>query len=273
MDILNVLPEGTFAALDDLLTFISIYDDRARTQAYLRLLRAHRQAIAGAVCVDAGCGMGYFAEAMVRLGARRVYAVEANPYLYALAADRLTAYPEVVCVHQPIQDFEPEESVDVLVHEFFGPLLYDEDVHVLEALRFRPRLVLPDRAVLMGGLTWIEAVADETVTPAVVRQLKGALVSGLFDEGTLPLQFPVACWRFGKAEREVVCDLSGREGDLLYLGLQIYHGDRLICQAGRCENWPYVWTPRAGDRFRLRFVPVERGTDVYFAWEEVERNR
>lgn len=58
MDILNVLPEAAFAALDDLLAFISIYDDRARTRAYLRLLRAHREAIAGAVCVDAGCGRG-----------------------------------------------------------------------------------------------------------------------------------------------------------------------------------------------------------------------
>jgi SAM-dependent methyltransferase len=266
MDILNVLPEPTFAALDDLLTFISIYDDRRRTRAYLRLLRSHRRHITGAVCVDAGCGMGYFAEEMVRLGARRVYAVEANPHLFALASERLAAYPEVVCVRQEIQHFEPDEPVDVLVHEFFGPLLYDEDVHVLEALRFRPRLVLPDRAVLMGGLTWVEQVADETVTPAVVRRLEGALVSGLFDEGDLALQFPVVHWTFGQAEREVICDLSGREGDLLYLGLQIYHGDRLICQAGRCANWPYVWTPRAGDRFRLQFVPNLRGAAVYFSW-------
>lgn len=267
MDILNVLPEATFAALDDLLTFISIYDDHVRTRAYLRLLRAHRRAIAGAVCVDAGCGMGYFAEALARLGARRVYAVEANPHLYALASERLAAYPTVVCVHQEIQHFEPDEPVDVLVHEFFGPLLYDEDLHVLEALRFQPRLVLPDRAVLMGGLTQAEQVADATVTPAVVRRLEGALVAGLLDEGDLPLQFPVARWAFGQAEREVVCDLSGREGDLLYLGLQIYHGDRLICQAGTCQNWPYVWTPRVSDRFRLRFVPDERGAAVYFAWE------
>ena len=92
-------------------------------------------------------------------------------------------------------------------------------------------------------------------------------MAGLFDEGDLPLQFPVVHWAFGQAEREVVCDLSGRAGDLLYLGLQIYHGDRLICQAGRCQNWPYVWTPRVGDRFRLRFVPAERGAEVHFVWE------
>lgn len=267
MDILNVLPEAAFAALDDLLTFISIYDDRRRTRAYLRLLHAYRARIAGAVCVDAGCGMGYFAEEMVRLGARRVYAVEANAHLYALAAERLARYPEVICVQAEVQHFIPEEPVDVLVHDFFGPLLYDEDLHVLEALRFRPRLVLPNRAVLMGGLTWIESVADATVTPAVVRQLKGALVAGLLDEGGLQLQFPVARWAFGEVEREVVCDLRGREGDLLYLGLQIFHGDRLICQAGHCPNWPYVWTPRVGDRFRLQFVPEERGAAAYFSWE------
>lgn len=91
-------------------------------------------------------------------------------------------------------------------------------------------------------------------------------MSGLFDEGELPLQFPIASWTFGQAEREVVCDLSGREGDLLYLGLQIYHGNWLIGQAGHCESWPCVWTLRSGDRFRLRVVPGERGVAVHFTW-------
>lgn len=64
-------------------------------------------------------------------------------------------------MHQEIQCFEPNEQIDGFVHEFFG-------LHVLEALCFQPRLVLPDRAILMGGLTWTAQVADETVTSAVV---------------------------------------------------------------------------------------------------------
>ncbi len=266
MDILNVLPPETYGELDDLLTFISIYDDEARTEAYRTLLQRHADAIQGSVCVDAGCGMGYFSEQLVALGARKVYAVEANTHLHALASQRLQVYPQVECIHMDIQDFQPEEPVNVLVQEFFGQLLYDEDLYALDALCFTPQIVLPSSARLMGGLTFIDHMADETVTPEVIRALSGALVAGLFDEEDCPLTFPVITWEFGHTHHTAVCDLSGHEGDLLYLGLQILDGQEVICEAGMCTNWSYAWTPREGNRFELRFEPAERGTDVFFSW-------
>ena len=266
MDILNSLPPETYGALDDLLTFISIYDDKERTKRFLRLLEKERVGIEQAVCVDAGCGMGLFSEALVRLGARKVYAVEANPYLFKLATQRLQQYPQVTCVQMPVQEFVPDEPVDWLLHEFFGMLLYDEDIYALDELRFKPARVVPDQAILKGGVTWMANKVDETVSAEVVRLLDGVLVAGLFDEEDCPLQFPVLSWKWSRSLREAICDISSWEGDLLYLGLEILHNNMPVCQAGLCDNWSYAWTPRMGDVFRLRYVPGERGAEVFFEW-------
>ncbi|RMD76179.1 MAG: methyltransferase domain-containing protein [Bacteroidetes bacterium] len=267
MDILNRLPEDRFEAIDDLLAFISIYDDEERTRRYFELFEAHRSDIAGKVCVELGCGLGLMSEKLARLGARRVYAVERNPHLFALAQKRLAAHENVVLVHADARQFVPPEPVDVLVHEFYGQLLYDEELHLLDGLGWQPRLVLPDGGKLRGGLVWAEAMADEVVTPEVVRQLEGALVSGLFDEEGLPLQFDVLEWRFGQGlQVPEFVSLEGRSGDLLYLGLEVQHDGQPVCQAGICANWSYAWTWRAADRFRLWFEPGERAPEALFEW-------
>lgn len=267
MDILNRLPEDRFEAIDDLLAFISIYDDEERTRRYFELFEAHRADITGKVCVELGCGLGLMSEKLARLGARRVYAVERNPHLFALAQKRLAAHENVVLVHADARQFVPPEPVDVLVHEFYGQLLYDEELHLLDGLGWQPRLVLPDGGKLRGGLVLAEAMADEVVTPEVVRQLEGALVSGLFDEEGLPLQFDVLEWRFGQGlQVPEFVSLEGRSGDLLYLGLEVQHDGQPVCQAGICANWSYAWTWRAADRFRLWFEPAERAPEALFEW-------
>jgi hypothetical protein len=93
MDIMNHLPRRRFREIDDLLAFISIYDDTRRTRALRALLRRHRQEIQGAVCVEGGAGLGLFAIEMARLGARRVFAVEQNPLLAKLAKALLAKFP------------------------------------------------------------------------------------------------------------------------------------------------------------------------------------
>ena len=266
MDILNVLPEEQFAEVDDLLAFISIYDDRRRTEAYQRLLRAHRKQIEGKVCVDAGAGFGIFAEELARLGAGKVYAVEANPALFEIASKRLRKYANVELVRADIREFKPAEPVAVLVHEFFGQLLYDEDLHVLDELNFSPELFLPNGARLMAGCVWSSGFVDETVTKSVLAHLEGVLVSGLFEEKGLSLDIPVLEWSPGFTLLHTETDISPREGDLLYLGLQVLHNGEVICQAGECPNWSFAWTPRMGDRFVLEFQPTERGSEVYFRW-------
>jgi len=266
MDILNELPEKRFDELDDLLAFISIYDDENRTRAYFKMLEQNRDKIEGKVCLEAGCGFGLISEELAKLGAKKVYAVEMNPHLYKIAKQRLATYNNVQVVQSDILDFRSPEKIDVLVHELFGQLLYDEDIYTLDRLRFAPGLVLPEKAVLMGGCIDSACMADNTVTPQVLQKLEGALVSGLFDDEDIELAFPVVNWEFGKSTFQTICDISAYTGDVLYLGLQIVHQDKVICRAGVCSNWSFVWTPRCGNRFELSFKPGSRGTLSYFKW-------
>jgi SAM-dependent methyltransferase len=266
MDIMNHLGPGRFADVDDLLAFISIYDDERRTRAYRRMIRSESAAVKNAICVDAGCGLGLFSEEMAKLGAQRVYAVEANRSMYELARTRLQRFANVTVIHEDIALFKPRQRVDVLVHEFFGQLLYDEDLLALQRLRFAPRLFLPDQARLMAGLCPAKRMVDNTVTMEVLQRLNGVLVSGLFEDRLLSYKVPVLSWTPRRYVTSAVCDLRALSGDLVYLGIQLFHRDTMICQSGRCENWSAVWTPRAGDRFRLDFKPAGRGTNAFFAW-------
>lgn len=271
MDILNSLSPRRFGEIDDLLAFISIYEDKRRTRAYRALLRAHQNAIRNAVCMEGGCGLGVFAMEMAKLGARKVYAVEQNPVLVEMARQRIAQLPKslaqrIEVIALPVQDFEPPEKIDVLVHEFYGPLLYDEDLWVLEHLPFKPGRVLPDGGELLAGVVSSRRYLDATVTPALLQSLHGVLVSGLFEERLRELQFPVLQWKFGRGLKRIRNDLRGCRGDLLCFGVAVTHEGRRICEAGRCPNWSYVWTPRRGDRFEFEFRPARRGRDCYFQW-------
>ena len=112
----------------------------------------------------------------------------------------------------------------------------------------------------------LHKVVDATVTQEVLKHLDGVLVSGLFDEDRLALTDTVLSWQPGSVQLSVEKDISHLQGDLLYFGLQIWFDGRPVCQAGQCHNWSYVWTPRTGNRFLLRFEPAARGMQVRFYW-------
>jgi len=267
MDIVNRLSPRQFRTYDDLLAFISIYDDRQRLREYRRLLRRHQHRIRGSVCMEAGCGLGILSEELLRLGARRVYAVERNRLLYRLAQRRLGNHRRVHLLCADVREFVPPEPIDVLVHDFYGMMLYDEELWVLEELPFRPSLVLPDSGFLMAGLTESRLVCDRTVTPEVFHAFAGVLVSGLLDAEHLQGRWIVAQWRFGEGLRLTPPNLCGEAGDVLFFYLSVRHGEEEICRAGQCSNWAYVWTPRQGDLFLLDFRRRGNyGTEVIFRW-------
>lgn len=273
MDILNELPARSYRKTDDLLAFISIYDDDRRTRAFLRLVRAYRRAIAGSVCVEGGSGLGVFAEEMARLGAKKVYAVEQNPLLMTLARQRFKKLPREIArriefVEMPLQRFRPAEHVQVLVHEFFGQLLYDEDLWVLDHLRFCPDIVLPDGGEVRAGIVSSRAYCDRVITPGVVRSLNHVLVSGLFEEQMNELRIPILRWRFGEGLQRLGHTFTKERGDLLCLGLVVRHGDVDICEAGQCPNWAFAWTPRLGNAISLRFRHSAAGTECLFRWKD-----
>jgi hypothetical protein len=55
-------------------------------------------------------------------------------------------------VELPLENFQPPGHVHVLAQEVYGQLLYDEDLWVLEKLKFTPDLVLPDGGELRAGV-------------------------------------------------------------------------------------------------------------------------
>lgn len=271
MDILNRLPPKRFRAVDDLLAFISIYDDEQRTRAYRRLLRHHRRSIHGAVCVEGGAGLALFSIEMACLGARKVYAVEQNPLLAKLAQQRIARQPtwvreRIEIVTTPLQHFRPREHVNVLVHEFYGQLLYDEDLWVLERLTFKPDLVLPNGGELWAGVVSSASYRDKVVGPATVRLLDGVLVSGLFEEKTTELRVPILRWEYGKGLRSIKHQFDRMRGDLVCLGLIATHNGTRVCEAGKCPNWSYAWTYRRGNTIALSFRRRGSTVESVFRW-------
>ncbi|MDZ7359179.1 MAG: hypothetical protein ONB46_00420 [candidate division KSB1 bacterium] len=271
MDILNHLSSWRFRKVDDLLAFISIYDDTQRTRAFRALLRAHQKHIRGAVCAEGGCGLALLAVEMAKLGARQVYAVEQNPLLAKLARQGVSLLPKnisrrIEVIEAPLQEFRPPEKIDVLAHEFYGQLLYDEDLWALEKLKFQPNLVLPDGGELLAGVVSSQRYLDRVINKDLLKFLEGVLVAGLFEEKLDELQFPVLRWKFGQGLRQIKNRLGARKGDLLCFGVAVTHRGRRICEAGRCPNWSYVWTPRCGNQFAFEFRPAAAGRTCYFRW-------
>jgi hypothetical protein len=224
------------------------------------------------VCAEGGCGLGVLAIEMAKLGGRHVYAIEQNPLLAKLARQRITKLPKRIAqrievIETPLQEFRPPQKIDVLVHEFYGQLLYDEDLWVLENLKFAPRLVLPDGGELLAGVVSSRTYTDRVVTPGLLQSLGNMLVAGLFEEKLRELQFPVLRWKFGKGLSQIENHISGRKGDLLCFGVAVTHRGQRLCEAGRCPNWSYVWTPRAGDRFAFEFRPAANSSLIcHFRW-------
>jgi hypothetical protein len=271
MDILNRLPRRRFEEVDELLAFISIYDDRRRTRALKSLLRANARAVHDSVCVEGGCGLGELSIEMARLGARKVYAVEQNALLARLVQQRIRALPKdisgrIEVVEGPLQLFRPAERISVLVHEFYGQLLYDEDLWVLGHLKFTPDIVLPDGGELRAGVGSSRDYSDDVVSPGVLQQLDGVLVSGLYEEKLTERTKPVLHWTFAKGLTSVPHSFAGLRGDLVCFGVVVTHKGRKICEAGVCPNWSYVWTLRKANKMSFRFRRTVRGAECMFRW-------
>jgi SAM-dependent methyltransferase len=269
MDIVNRLPEPRYSEVDDFLAFVSIYDDGERTAGYVEMLRRNADVIRGRVTLEAGCGFGVIAAEMARLGARRVYAVEVNPLMQGIAAENLAEIPAIELVKSDIEAFSPEEPVDLLVHDFFGPMLYDEDLLVLDRLPFSVGRVLPDRGRLVCGCARSADLCDDVVTPSVLSRLEGVLVSGLFDDDErFDLPLTAAEWSAdgGLSIGDVDLAASRSDGDVLVFGVEIYDGRRVVGRSGPSSNWSYVFTPRRGDRFELGYEHNGRFMETVFGW-------
>jgi len=267
MDIVNRLTDKRYLEVDELLALISTYEDKNRERAYKKLFRDNKNLIRGKVCVEAGCGMGLLTEYLIRHGAAKVYATEANPNLFQIAKKRLAQYPNIEVFNCDITDFTPSTKVDLLVHDFFGQLIFDADINKLNNLKFTPSFIMPDGCALKYGIMDVEDFDDPVVDELVMKQMKGVLVSGLFSEFGVPLKDEVLKFEFGKPSSDrITKDISNLKGNLLYLGIEISHNHKIVCQAGYCEKWSYIWTHRSGNVFKLSFDNSAEIPEPVFEW-------
>ncbi len=258
MDIYSYIPDEEYPKYDGFLSFLGMYEDHRRITNYRRGLKRFRHLIKKKVAVEAGAGFGIFTEYMLKLGASRVYAVEENELMLKLLKKKFANEPRVKIVEGLIEDFEPDEEIDFLVHDFWGSLLYDENLISLERLKFKPKVVFPDRGELRYGVFKLEAFNDKIVTPEVLNLLEGVLVSDLIPTRELPLKNVAYRWKFGRGLKKAK-DALLEDGEVLVFGIKILHGTDEICRSHYCYNWPYIWTKRVGKRFDLTFWEREPG--------------
>ncbi len=269
MEILNDIPEERYVEVDEFLAYIGIYDDDVRLNNYIDFLKRLRNHIDGKRVVEAGAGFGYLSREILKLNPSQLVAVERNPLTFNVLKKRLSGHPNVQFVNSEIEDFEPYGKIDLLVHEFYGSMLYDENLFSLERLKFSPEIVFPDGGELRAAVVSMSQIQDDIVDIDVLRQLDGILVGDLFPEHNLaPSDFDVTVAEFSYPDglKTSDVDITDRDGELVAFSVFVTHRGETVCDAVRCENWAIVWTPRVGNRFRISYSIEDGVSTTHFRW-------
>lgn len=146
-----------YSVFDDLL-YYAMVEDKPRIAAYQRAIDS---TVSGKIVLDLGTGPeAVLAEACVRSGARKVYAVEVDPQACESAARRLKdrgLLDHVILLQGDSTEIEIPEPVDVCVSSIVGAIGSSQGaISVLnDARRFLSAdgIMIPERSV-----TWIAAV-------------------------------------------------------------------------------------------------------------------
>ncbi|KAK1257056.1 putative protein arginine N-methyltransferase 6 [Acorus gramineus] len=104
--------------------------DQVRTETYRKAIIQHQKYISGKVVMDVGCGTGILSIFCARVGARKVYAVEASD-IAAQASEVVRANnlsDQIIVLHGRVEDAVIEEKVDVIISEWMGYMLLYESM-------------------------------------------------------------------------------------------------------------------------------------------------
>ncbi len=269
MEILNDIPDDKYVEVDEFLAYIGIYDDIVRLERFRQHLSRLKSHIEGKTVVEAGAGFGLLSREILKLNPRKLFAVERNDLTYNVLKTRLADFDRVETIHGGIEEFEPDCEVDLLVHEFYGSMLYDENLFSLQQLRFQPKMVFPNGGELRAAVVALSDVHDDVVDTNVLRQLDGVVVGDLFPDHSLSaadFDIVVARYAYGEGIESFETDISRRDGELVAFSLFITHDGEVVCDAITCENWSIAWTPRSGDMFRLDFEVEDGAVKTIFQW-------
>ncbi|KAK1325535.1 putative protein arginine N-methyltransferase 6 [Acorus calamus] len=104
--------------------------DQVRTETYRKAIIQHQKYISGKVVMDVGCGTGILSIFCARVGARKVYAIEASD-IAAQASEVVRANnlsDQIIVLHGRVEDAVIEEKVDVIISEWMGYMLLYESM-------------------------------------------------------------------------------------------------------------------------------------------------
>lgn len=138
-------------SFDNLLTHLTMLQDRVRTEAFSRAIQ--RLVPCGAVVLDFGCGTGILSFFASRSGASRVYAVDKSPIVRVAPriAER-NGFANITFLHSDETQLSLPEKVDGIVSEWMGDFgLCEQTVDGLVVAR--------DRWLTHGGFMIPSAVS------------------------------------------------------------------------------------------------------------------
>lgn len=268
MEIINEIKGKKRVYIDDFLSFIPIYEDKKRERALRKLLLKNKQWVKDKVCVEAGAGKGIFSKLMVLLGAKKVYAVEESFYLFKILKENVKSEKKIIPVNKRIEEFLPDEEIDLLFHEFYGSLLLDESIFALEKINFKPKRVMPD-----GGALWCMILKEEDIIKKdrIYEKkwkeiLKGVLVTDLFPFIKFKPHFKIIEWRYGKTLKKSFEIEIKKKGDFLVFSSEIKDRGKSILKTWEADTWSLIFTPISGKKFLLKFNYKNAYTEVDFKW-------
>jgi protein arginine N-methyltransferase 1 len=131
----------------DVQDYDSMFADTVRTAAYLSAIQ--RAVEPGSAVVEIGTGVGYFAVAACRAGARRVYAIELNPAIevgHQVAIDN-GCDDRITFIRDDSRRVSLPEQGDVLLSDLRGVLPLFE-AHIATIVDARTRLVRSGAALV-----------------------------------------------------------------------------------------------------------------------------
>ncbi|HII15001.1 MAG TPA: methyltransferase domain-containing protein [Nanoarchaeota archaeon] len=102
----------------------------------------------GKVVLEIGHGTGLMSILAAKAGAKKVYAVEIDPKVYALAKSNIErgGYKNIILVNKDIRKFAPPEKIDVVIAELLSTCLVNEpEVSVMNLIQ---KHLAPNAALL-----------------------------------------------------------------------------------------------------------------------------